>query len=296
MFKLSRKTRHNLAGYVFVLPFVIGFAAFFLYPFILSILLSISELELGATGFKLTSVGLENYRRALFVHENFVRVLFEEIVRVLRNVPIIVMFSLFVAVMLNQPFRGRLLARVIFFLPVIYASGAVLIMENFDYLTSTLRSAESGSQGALGGQTLMLVFSNLKLPEVVLEYILTSVQGIADIIKASGIQILIFLAGLQSISPSLYEASAMEGATAWEEFWKITFPLSSPLIPTVVLYTIIDSYASVNNKIMEVIRTTTFQGMGYGVSSAMAWIFFALIAVTLAVLIGIISRWVIYQE
>ena len=143
----------------------------------------------------------------------------------------------------------------------------------------------------------MLVFSNLKLPEVVLEYILTSVQGIADIIKASGIQILIFLAGLQSISPSLYEASAMEGATAWEEFWKITFPLSSPLIPAVWSCTPSSIRTRLfNNKIMEVIRTTTFQGMGYGVSSAMAWIFFALIAVTLAVLIGIISRWVIYRE
>lgn len=296
MLKLSRTTRHKLTGYIFVLPFILGFLAFYLYPFILSIVLSLSEMELGVGGYKLTMVGWENYRKALFVHENFVRVLVENVTGLLRDVPAIVMFSLFMATVLNQQFKGRLLARVIFFLPVIFASGAVQLMENFDYLTNTLRTAETAAEGALGGRTLMTIFSSLKMPEAALDYIMSAVQGSAKIIRSSGIQILVFMAGLQSIPESLYEASAMEGSTAWEDFWKITFPLISPLIPTTVLYTVIDSYASVDKTVMEVIRTTAFQGMGFGVSSAMAWVFFALMSLILLVLIGVISRWVIYQE
>lgn len=294
--KLTRTTKHRLTGYVFVLPFIVGFIAFYLYPFILSIVLSFSQMELGVGGYRLTPVGWENYRRALFVHENFVRVLVENLTTLLRDVPAIVMFSLFMATVLNQRFKGRLLARVVFFLPVIFSSGAVQLMENFDYLTQTLQDAGSAAQGALGGGALMAVFSSLKLPETVLEYILSAVRGSAEIIRSSGIQILVFLAGLQSIPESLYEASAIEGSTAWEDFWKITFPMISPLIPTTVLYTVIDSYASVDKTVMDIIRTTAFQGMGFGVSSAMAWIFFLLVAVLLLVLIGVISRWVVYQE
>lgn len=295
MLKLSRTTKHRLTGYIFVLPFILGFIAFYLYPFILSIMISFSEVELGIGGYKLVPVGWENYRRALFVHENFVRVLVENITSLLLDVPAIVMFSLFIATILNQEFKGRLLARVIFFLPVIYGAGAVRLIEDVDFLTNTLQQG-GAFNSALGGQALLTLFSSLKMPEAVLEYIMRAVHGSAEIIRSSGIQILIFLAGLQSIPESLYEASAIEGATAWESFWKITFPLISPLIPTTVLYTIIDSYASVDRTVMDLIRNTAFSGMGFGVSSAMAWVFFALMAVILLVLIGTISRWVVYQE
>jgi len=296
MLKLSRTIRHKLTGYVFVLPFIVGFLAFYLYPFILSIVISFSQLELGVGGYRLTPVGWENYRRALFVHENFVRVLVENLTSLLRDVPAIVMFSLFMATILNQKFRGRMVARVVFFLPVIFSSGAVQLMENFDYLTQSLQAGGAAAEGALGGGALMAVFSSLKLPETVLDYVMAAVQGSAKIIRSSGIQILVFMAGLQSIPESLYEASAIEGATPWESFWKITFPMISPLIPTTVLYTVIDSYASVDRTVMDIIRTTAFQGMGFGVSSAMAWVFFVLVSLILLVLIGIISRWVVYQE
>lgn len=287
------ETRRSLTGVVFVLPFVIGFIAFFLYPFILSLMFSLSKVSVGAAGYELTRVGIANYESALLVHESFVRTLTETIQSMLANVPAILIFSLFVAVLLNQPFKGRVLARVVFFLPVIFGCGAVLLIENYDFLTNSLTS---GGSSSLGSETVTSLFYGLKLPQGVLEYIMNAVQAVPDIIKASGIQILVFLAGLQSVPESLYEASAIEGATGWETFWKVTFPVISPLIPTMIVYTVIDSFTSPSNKMMELIQNTAFQGMGYGVSSAMAWIYFVLIGAILALVVWLVSKWVFYQE
>lgn len=293
MRKMSMDTRRALTGIVFVLPFVIGFIAFFLYPFILSLMFSFSDVSVGASGYELTSVGLENYESALLVHESYVRTLTETVQSMLANVPAILIFSLFVAVLLNQPFRGRGVARVVFFLPVIFNCGAVLLIENYDFLTNTLTG---GSAANPGSEIVTSLFYGLKLPQGVLGYIMNAVRAVPDIIKASGIQILVFLAGLQSVPESLYEASAIEGATGWETFWKVTFPIISPLIPTMIVYTVIDSFTAPNNRMMELIQTTAFRGMGYGVSSAMAWIYFVVIAAILAFVVWLVSKWVFYQE
>ncbi|MGB4670644.1 MAG: sugar ABC transporter permease [Bacillota bacterium] len=256
---MSMDTRRALTGIVFVLPFVIGFIAFFLYPFILSLMFSFSDVSVGASGYELTSVGLENYESALLVHESYVRTLTETVQSMLANVPAILIFSLFVAVLLNQPFRGRGVARVVFFLPVIFNCGAVLLIENYDFLTNTLTG---GSAASPGSEIVTSLFYGLKLPQGVLGYIMNAVRAVPDIIKASGIQILVFLAGLQSVPESLYEASAIEGATGWETFWKVTFPIISPLIPTMIVYTVIDSFTAPNNRMMELIQNTAFRGMG----------------------------------
>lgn len=294
--KLSMQTRNALVGLIFVSPGIVGFAAFFLYPFILSIAFSLSELEIVTGGFELTFVGLENYDRALFVHESFVRLLVESIQLLLRDVPAVLVFSLFVAQLLNQQFRGRFLARAVFFLPVVFGSGVVLLAERYDYLIQVIGSDAMQEEALFSGAAIRELFYQLRFPEGLLDYISRAVQTIPEIIRASGIQILVLLSGLQAVPSSLYEAAAVEGATPWEEFWKITFPLLTPLVPTVVVYTIVDSFTRVNNPVIELIRTTAFGGMGYGTSSAMAWVYFLSTALLVGLLIAVISKWVIYQE
>ncbi|MFW6256667.1 MAG: carbohydrate ABC transporter permease [Bacillota bacterium] len=300
-FKLSLESKDSVAGYLFVSPFILGFVLLFLYPFFQSILFSLSELSVSGEGFSLDFVGLSNYNQAVFVDPEYLRLLSETVLSMLRDVPAILTFSFFAAILLNQKFRGRILARVIFFLPVIMAADVVLRIEQADYMSGMLTggeiTAEQGLQGLmLSRQQLTEVLMNLRLPEVLLQYIVQAVAQVPDIIRSSGIQILIFLAGLQSIPASLYEAADVEGATSWENFWMITLPMLSPLIVTNIVYTIIDFFTSPANPLVEFIEENTFGGAGYGVSMAMSWIYFIAIAIILTISLGIISRWVFYQE
>jgi len=293
--RLSLEQQKTLMGYLFTLPFTIGFLLFVLYPFIQSILFSLSELQITQQGFELNFVALENYRYAVAVHPTFVRVFFETVLKMLTDVPLILVVSFFAALLLNQQFRGRTGARVIFFLPVIMGAGIILAMEQTDYMM-LLHSAPAADTTAVGGDALRNLLFQMNLPETLLEYVVSAVERIPQIIRASGVQILIFLAGLQSISPALFEAADVEGATAWERFWMITFPMMSPLILTNVVYSIIDSFTSAYNELIVLIRSTAFGGAGYGVSSAMSWIYFLAILVILGITIRIISRNVFYHE
>lgn len=185
------------------------------------------------------------------------------------------------------------------FLPVIIASGVIVGLESSDLLVSTL-STDSTSSGV--GETIALLNISTflseytALPTVIVDGLSEAVNGLYDIVTASGVQILIFLAGLQGISPSLYEASSMEGATAWENFWKITFPMISPLILVNSVYTVIDLFTNENNEMMIAIKNKIFTEIEYGKGSAMAWIYFVCIAVILVIVGGLISRHVFYYD
>ncbi|HKM17877.1 MAG TPA: sugar ABC transporter permease, partial [Limnochordia bacterium] len=221
--RFSLRTREAINGHLFTLPFVIGFIAMFLYPFIQSIMFSLSELEISTEGYKLIWVGLDNYYNALFVNAEYPRLLAETALQMLRDVPLILVFSFFAAILLNQRFKGRLFARVVFFLPVILAADIIMRMESADYISAFLDASlaeEAAVQGTLGtifsrGQ-LVSVLMYMKLPQQLVTYIVSGSEQIATIIRSSGVQILIFLAGLQSISPSLFEVAKIEGATGWE--------------------------------------------------------------------------------
>jgi ABC-type sugar transport system permease subunit len=296
--RLTLAQRERVTGIAFALPFVIGFIAFFLRPMLQSLVFGFNELEVLAGGYNLTGVGFQNFRKAVLEHPEFNRVLLETCLRVVSDVPLVLMFSFFMASLLNQKFRGRLFARTLFFLPVIMGSGVIASMEQTDYMTAVLQtSSDSGiSGGFLGAAALRSFIGSMKLPEQFLTYIVAAVDRIPHVIRASGIQILIFLAGLQSIPPSLYEASTIEGATGWESFWRITFPMMSPLILTNIVYTIVDSFTAADNELLTLIRETAFGGMGFGVSSAMSWIYFAAVSLILLAMAGSTSRWVIYYE
>lgn len=298
--KLTLRGKDAIAGYLFIMPFLIGFFGVFLTMLIKSISFSFSNMEVTSAGYSLTKAaknGFDHYIRAFTIDPNFTLRLLNSIKGMAATVPLIIIFSFFTANLLNQKFRGRAVARSIFFFPVILTSGIILGIEQSDLLVSTLSSSGEDMENMESFMNMAIFLMNYTtLPRDVIFFISNAVTGIYDVVIASGVQILVFLAGLQSISPSLFEASNMEGATGWENFWKITFPMISPLILVNSLYTIIDSFTSAGNEMMNTIKTTIFTEVRYGYGSAMAWIYFVIIAIILIVVGSIISKKVFYYD
>jgi ABC-type sugar transport system permease subunit len=236
--------------------------------------------------------------KAFAIDPDFNLQLLNSLWQMFAQVPLVLIFSFFAANLLNQKFHGRTAARSIMFLPVIISSGVIVALENSDLLVGTLSTTTDLSGGELVSflnvSTFLMEYTSL--PDSVISVLSSAVNGLYDIIIVSGVQILIFLAGLQSISPSLYEASSMEGATQWENFWKITFPMISPLILVNSIYTVIDLFTNETNEMMTEIKNTIFKEIDYGYGSAMAWIYFVCIVVILALVGGIISRRVFYYD
>ena len=210
--------------------------------------------------------------------------------------PLVLIFSLFIAVILNQKFRGRTLARAIFFLPVIIATGPVYKIINGD-MSST------GNTGASQFSTMfstdlvgeLLQFLGIYgLSDNMSTMISTVADNIFGIVWASGIQILIFLAALQNIPPSAREAAQVEGATAWEYFWKITFPYVSPFILANLIFTVIDSFTSPTNTVMGRILAMK-EDWKFGEASAMAWIYFAIVLAAIGLVTFIVNKFIYYE-
>lgn len=294
---LNLNRKRAMMGYLFVLPFIIGLITFFLVPLIQSFIFSINKLEVVEGGYNLLPVGLSNYNRALRVHATYARDLVESVLYMLTNVPLIIIFSFFAANLLNQKFKGRSLARAIFFLPVILTSGVMLVIDSGDLLQSSLGMTQTdGQEGAFRAVELARLLLRSRLSPTFIDHIISAVDRIYEIVSASGVQILVFLAGLQSISPSLFEASNIEGATGWENFWKITFPMVSPLILVNTVYSIIDSLTNSSNVVIGMIRDTAFASNDYGLSSAMAWLYFLAILVIVGIVVKLVSIVVFYYE
>ncbi|MBD3920136.1 sugar ABC transporter permease [Paenibacillus sp. PR3] len=295
---MTLKRRRSLLGFAFISPWLIGFIFLFAMPLIQSIKFSFTKLELVPGGFTLKSVGWSNFNNALFVDANFNRQLTESVINMLVNVPLILFFSLFCATLLNQKFRGRGLARAMFFLPVILASGAVAAAEAQGLINligdSTTAEQMEGASAMFDMMPLVDTLLEGGAPLWAVDYLLNAVDRIYEIITASGVQILIFLAALQSIPGSMYEVAKIEGATAYETFWKITFPMVSPLILTNVIYTIIDSFT--DSTVTRTIVKTAFTSQNFGLSAAMSWLYTLVAALLLFVVGYLISKKVFYYN
>ncbi len=290
---VSWKKKKMIWGIIFILPFIIGFLLFFLVPFIQSIRFSFHEINIGTTGYTLDFVGWENYEYYFVVHTEFVEDLLKTGRDTLLEIPAILIFSMFIAVVLNQKFRGRLLMRTIFFLPVIIGSGVVAEMARYDPLQHQVGAAAWAIRDVLIEDFAEPLLMEFNLPEEMLDYITDMFAQIGSIINASAIPILIFLAGLQSIPSSMYEVADIEGATAWEKFWKISFPLMSPLLMTNIVYVIIDSFAAPDNTIIQnYILELGFRGR----ASAVAWMYFLIVVIILGVISAIVAPRIFYEE
>lgn len=279
--------RRTMNGYLFILPWLVGFIVFYLRSLILTIQFSLSELSVGAVGgYTLEWKGLENFIYAFRVHAEFKQILTTSIADMLIDVPLITFFSLFIALLLNKKFPGRTLVRAIFFLPVILNADAITAAMDLARqmmaggLSSTSAEVAESASGVSVDYYIMLL-GDLALPDVVLRYIVEAVNRISDIITASGVQIIIFIAALQSIPGSMYEVAKIEGATAYETFWKVTFPMVMPHIITNVVYTVVDSFA--DSDVVDLAYKTAFKLGNYGLSSA-----FSLISTVVTCLILVI--------
>ena len=276
--------RNAISGYLFILPFIIGFLAFMVKPLFQSLYMSFCNVEIGAGSFDMILAGISNYVRAFTVDTEFTRLLAEEIGRMTYNSLAIMVFSFFVALILNQKFKGRALVRAIFFLPVILSSGVILGIEYDNSLLAGIQDTIQQSTGnaGIGGEVFDIVFE--------------IVDGVYDVAIASGLQIIIFLSGLQTISTSMYEAADIDGCTKWESLWKITFPMISPLFLVNWIYTIVDFCMRSDNEVMEKISDTMIVDLNYGFASAMAWSYFLIVIAIIGISSLIISKGVYYYD
>ncbi|WP_435924200.1 carbohydrate ABC transporter permease [Paenibacillus sp. DYY-L-2] len=296
--KLSLTQKRSMLGLLFIAPWLLGFIFLFAGPLAQSIRFSFNKLTVAPTGYELQNVGWRNFTDALFVDANFNRILTESVLGMVVDVPLILFFSLFSAVLLNQKFRGRGIARAIFFLPVILASGAVAAAESSG-LINLVGNAEVAEQlGQASSQfnirSMVMILAEAGFPITFIDYIVEAVMRIYEIISSSGVQILIFLAALQSVPGNLYEVAKIEGATAYETFWKVTFPMVSPLILTNIIYTIIDSFS--DSPVTRMIYETAFKTQNFGLSAAMAWLYTIVVSILLIVMGYIVSRKTFYHN
>lgn len=297
---LTLEGKNARAGYLFCLPFIIGFILFMLFPLLESFRMVFSRVSIDVVnfGFRMEFTGWENIQRALLVDHEFNRLLVEELLRMVLIVPAIIIFSLFVALLLNQEFRLRGFVRAVFFLPVILSSGVLIGLEANNSLLSsiaeTIRESNQMKASITGVLETILVIEGAQAD--FMQYIFQIVNQIYNIAMASGIQIIIFLSALQTIPPSVFEAAKIEGATSWECFWKITFPMVSSLILVNVVYSVVDFFLRTDNRVMNKIFLALTQRLDFGFSTAMAWLYFLIVFIIIGVTMGILSKKVYYYE
>ena len=294
--RLSYAKRKELYGYGFISLWMIGTLMFFLIPLGKSLWYSFNEVRIEPGRSVTEWAGLSKYDYAFNQDPKFTLALEATLLETLWKTPLILIFSLFIAVVLNQKFRGRALARAIFFLPVIIVTGPVFRVISGDINTTGNMGADQFStmfSTDLVGE-LMQFLGIYGLSENMGEIISTVADNIFGIVWSSGIQILLFLAALQNIPPSAKEAAQIEGATSWEYFWKITFPYVSPFILANLIFTVIDSFTSPMNSVMERILEMKSE-WNFGEASAMAWIYFLIVLAAIGVVSAVVNKFIYYE-
>lgn len=306
--KIPYEKKKGLYGYGFIALWFIGTLWLFIMPVLTSLWYSLCNTKLldkaGALEVGMTSAGIYtewngfyNFTKAFTIDTTFLPKLGTALGEILPNTIVIMIFSLFIAVILNQKFRGRTLARAVFFLPVLIATGPVISVINGDM---TSQGVSDAAQFSTLFKTdlvteLMEFLGIYNLNQTFTDIIKDITSGVLNLVWNSGIQILIFLSALQTIPPSAKEAASIEGATAWEFFWKITFPYISPMILSNLVYTVIDAFVSTDNVVMEYVLAQS-RNWEYGYSAALAWIYFAIVGACLGIICVIINRFVYYEN
>lgn len=282
--KISFRTMWKIHGVIFVAPFLIGFVAFFLLPLINTIYYSFNEVGVGDQGgMTFKWVGIQNYidlfrTEVTTTNTTMARLFTEENSTMLLSLPLIVIFSLFMALLANQKFKGRAIVRLLFFLPIILGIDVVMDMLTITTGGTTL---DTGSNLLSGSYVTVFLVRTLNVPMRVLYPIMTYVENIFDLISQAGVQTLVYLTALQSISPSLYEVAKMEGATAYETFWKVTIPSIMNITFFVVIYTIVDLF--LKSSIAEEAYAFAFTQGKIGVGSALSIVYVGNVILVLAV-------------
>lgn len=273
--------RDSFAGFLFVSPFIIGFVAFFAYPIAQSIFLIFHNSKYAAGKLESEFVGLANLRYIFFEEPHVNRMLWTSISGLLPQIAVVLIASIFLSLIINQKFKGRTFVRAVFFLPVIVTSGVVMsIIKGDAFAASLIETSTSSTAAPSFGLQQILVQSGLDSSLV--DFFTGISNNLFDVLWRTGIQTVIFLAGLQSIPKSLYEASSVEGASAWENFWMITLPMLTPMIMLNLVYTVVDFFTDSTNEVMMLATEYgTGSSQNYGVMSAISWVYFSIIGLIL---------------
>ena len=290
--------RKAISGYIFILPFILGFLLFMLKPMIDSLIMSFQNVELRGSEENIrTMIGFENYRKAFRVDPDFTRLLTEELIRLVVYTLAIIVFSFFISLVLNQEFKGRSIVRAVFFLPVILSSGVILGLEsNNQYMAAMQSSVENSVSGISVSAAVESILKTMDVGGAVFDKVFEVIDNIYDVAMASGMQIIIFLSGLQTISTSMYEAASIDGCTRWESLWKITFPMISSLFLVNWIYTVVDFCMRSDNQVINKIQNEMTSKLQYGPASAMSWIYFLFIIAFVGITSFFISKVVYYND
>lgn len=288
----SLEKKQQRIGVIFLIPLIIGMCFIFLPNLVKTFIFTLSEINIDKNGYSLNFVGLQNYIRLFTEDVYFRQNLVSTIWALVTQVPVLVIFSLFIATILNQKFKGRMIARAIFFVPVIMATG---IISRIDTTTNLMNFLDSSRQLQTGTSLdnisaqlfdMGAMLSSMNFNQTLISIVTGAANGISTVVISSGMQIFIFLAGLQEIPESLYEAARTEGCSAWETFWKITFPMISPQIVVNLVYTVVNTFTDPNNSLFLYISGISAYGNSqYGFATAM----YMVTAVCTSLLLGLVG-------
>ncbi len=304
-FHIPLERKRQLVGYWFVLPVILGFFCIFVPGIITTIKYSVSTVWFNTETFEMDTifVGLDNFK-AIFDEVDYISELVNTLKEMLINVPVIVLFSFFLAILLNRKhFPGRTFFRVVFFLPVIMESGAASTANAASishYASFSAAGAEEGLTNNIATQMADVLdiqgfLEQLTFSSFLMDYVLESVSRLDTTINSCGIQVIIFLSALQGVTPSTFEAAQVEGLNGWEMFWKITLPLISPMILVNMVYTAVDSFGG-NKKLLDVIEVTMYTKEMPAIGAAMTVFYFTCTTLIVGLIVLIVSRLVFYED
>lgn len=280
---LSIKGKRIMEAYVFMIPFIIGVSVLFAFPMFISVKLSFGKL-VSMVGYKIDWVGFDSYIRAFTMDPHFIPMFLEVIKQTLVKGPLIIVFSLIIAIVLNKNIKFRGFFRTVAFLPFLLGSGYVmqqLLGQNVNVQTS--QSAQS-----------------FYIPPEILDYLGPGVSAainsffgnIVVVLWSSGVQILLFLSGLQSIPASLYESAKIDSATEWEMFWFITLPMLSPIMLLNIVFTLVDTFINIHNPILDYIKQIGFQLGQYEYAAAIGWIYFIFVLMLVLIVFAATKKYI----
>ncbi len=295
--KIPYEKRKQMYGYGFIALWFIGTIYFFIMPLISSLIYSFHDTKPVAGEMELTNFGIQNYKKAFMEDQNYTKQLVAVLKDTALRLPLIVIFSIFIAVILNQKFKGRTFARAVFFLPVIIATGPVINIINGNMDTGGYSGGSEQFNSLFETDLVDQLLNFIGIYDInatLTATITTLTTDIFNLVWNSGIQILLFLSALQNIPVTAKEAANIEGATGWEYFWKITIPYISPMILASTIYTIIDSFVDPSNELMTNILSKN-ASWDFGYMSAMAWAYFVIVGVALAIIVAIMNKFVYYE-
>ena len=288
---LGYTKKKGLWGFILLCPWLIGFLGFFLIPLVQTFYYALFDMKLANNGFSFDFIGIDNFRYIFTVDPDYNQELLAALRDMALNVPIQIFVALFLAIMLNAKFPGRGFFRTIFFIPIILSTG-ILTIEVTGLETFNLAAEET--EGVMSAAFFTETLANSGIPAELLSTIQSFVSSIFEVITTAGVQILIFLSGLQGISPSLYEVAKLEGCTQFECFCKITLPMISPMILVCLVYSLSDTFAKA--EISELIDTTMFTSAQYGRGAAMSAVYFTMSVGITLLLTLIVSKVVFYYD